>query len=155
MKFKIKNANPNGPLSLTRLREFESGRGIRLPEDYRHFLLEYNGGQPDPAFFWIQRPVDGSRILRFFGLFPGSLPSSLNTYVGIQYPGLPENLLPIADDGTGNLICIGVAAPVYGAVFFLDHERVSPKDPDAFAGITRLSDSFTGFMASLMEDPRD
>lgn len=150
---KIKNANAHGPLSLTRLNEFERRTRTRLPEDYRQFLLEHNGGQPEPAFFWIQQPVDGSRVLRFYALFEGSLLPSLNAYAGPERYGIPASLLPIADDGLGNLICIGIEAPIYGAILFLDHDRFSPNDGDESRGITRLSDSFTAFLQSLMENP--
>ncbi len=154
MKVKIAYANEHGPLSLSRLNDFETRTRIRLPEDYRQFLLENNGGQPEPAFFWIKRPVDGSRVHRFYGLFEGKLPPSLYAYAGADRRGVPAGLLPIGDDGVGNLICIGVAAPRYGGVFFLDHDALSWRHPNANGAINRLADSFSSFLLSLMEDPR-
>jgi SMI1 / KNR4 family (SUKH-1) len=43
MKFEKQN-EPTNALSIL---EFERDRGVRLPEDYRTFLLEYNGGYLD------------------------------------------------------------------------------------------------------------
>ncbi len=154
MNVKIRHANEHGPLSLSRLNDFETRTRLHLPEDYRQFLLEYNGGEPEPAFFWIQRLVDGSRVHRFYGMFEGRLPPSLYAYAGPDRHGVPANLLPIGDDGVGNLICIGVAAPLYGAIFFLDHDTFYWRHRDGHKGATKLSEAFSSFLYSLMEDPR-
>ncbi len=53
----------------------EKKMGIKLPEDYRQFLLKNNGGRPDPANF----PIRGLENNPFGGdTFFGGLGTTLN-----------------------------------------------------------------------------
>lgn len=44
---KLKIAVPNKKISLEEINTFEKEKNIILPEDYKHFLLECNGGKPN------------------------------------------------------------------------------------------------------------
>ncbi len=44
----IENKNEFGRLKEIELNDFEKENNIKLPNDYREFLLEYNGGKPNP-----------------------------------------------------------------------------------------------------------
>lgn len=154
MTVRISNANLYGALSEGKLSEFEKRFHIHLPNDYREFLFQYNGGQPVPSFFWIEPKQDGSTLHRFYGIYEGEIPSSIETYLrGKGHYGIPASMLPIGDDGTGNFICIGVSAANFGNIFFLDHEKHPFHDPDSIEGIIKLRNSFTEFLASLIESP--
>lgn len=37
----------NNPTTTQEITEFEQGRGVRLPQDYKEFLLSFNGGYVD------------------------------------------------------------------------------------------------------------
>jgi hypothetical protein len=43
----IENKNEFGKLQEIELIDFEKENNIKLPEDYRDFLLEFNGGIPN------------------------------------------------------------------------------------------------------------
>lgn len=47
----IVNSRPAGPTSGTEIAAFEAGIGNSLPDDFRRFLLEHNGGSPRPDAF--------------------------------------------------------------------------------------------------------
>ena len=151
---KIINANPYGPLLQKKLGEFEKQAHITLPNDYRNFLLRYNGGQPTPSFFWIKLQEDGSSIHQFYGLHDDPVFLSLKTFAGKERYGIPESMLPIGDDGTGNYICIGISSTNFGKVFFLDHDKHPFHNPNSLDGIMELADSFTEFLLSLIESPK-
>jgi len=102
MTIKLTNPNPYGLLSQQRLNNFERSIKIRLPTDYRNFLLQYNGGNPVPSFFWIESKKDGSCAFEFYGLHDGPEHLSINTYKGKEHYGIPDSLIPIGDDGTGS-----------------------------------------------------
>lgn len=147
----IINANPFGALSQNRLEEFEKQIQSRLPQDYRDFLLQYNGGQPAPSFFWIVPEEDGSEVERFYGIHDQTW-HSLETYVGEQRYGIPSSLLPIADDGTSNFVCIDISTDHYGEVYFIDHE-LHEFDPGSTEGITKLANAFSEFLRLLDNAP--
>lgn len=147
----IINANQFGSLSQNRLEEFEKRIQSTLPQDYRDFLLQYNGGKPDPSFFWIVPEKDGSEIERFYGIHNQTW-YSLETYAGEQRYGLPPSMLPIANDGTSNFICLGISIQQYGEVYFIDHE-LHGFQPGSVEGIIKLANSFSDFLALLCDAP--
>jgi cell wall assembly regulator SMI1 len=55
-----------------------------------------------------------------------------------------QRILPIAADGAGNPICIGVADAIYGKIFIWWHEEEND--------LTCLADDFDSFLNSLRDD---
>ena len=49
----IHNSLPAGTTNESAIQEFEKLIGHRLPDDYREFLLEFNGGHPEPNTFML------------------------------------------------------------------------------------------------------
>ena len=138
----ILDPNPFGPLSEKNLADFESQLNTSLPRDYKDFLLQYNGGHPDPSFFWIEPGKDGSEVLQFYGLHDGPAHLSIQTYAGVERYGIPTTMLPIGDDGVGNSICLDLSAAHFGEIYFLDHETHPYADPDSMEGMTKLAEFF-------------
>jgi hypothetical protein len=155
MIIEILNPRPYGSLSENRLCEFEHDFGLELPSDYRAFLLEFNGGSPNPSFFWIVKSSDGSSVHQLYGLHDGPPPYSIQTYAGKERYGIPSGMLKIGDDGVGNSICIGVSESIEGKIYFLDHELHPNNEPESMEGITRLAESFDSFLAILQPSPED
>ncbi|MEJ2353030.1 MAG: SMI1/KNR4 family protein [Anaerolineales bacterium] len=153
MTAKIINANAYGPLSQKKIEEFERATQVNLPKDYQDFLLKYNGGRPVPSFFWIEQQKDGSAVYQFYGLHAGPRHLSIETFAGQERYGVPSWMLPIGDDGVGNFIGIGTSSANFGNIYFLDHDLHSDQTPNSSKGITKLSDSFTEFLNSLIENP--
>jgi len=60
---------------------------------------------------------------------------------------IPPELLPIAPDPGGNLICLGIAGDVVDKVYFWDHEREG--HPTDWSNIDLIADSFDAFFARL------
>ena len=104
----------------TRLSEFEAKLGHPLPGDYRAFLLEHNGGTPQPAAFALG--CDVSEVHLLYGLHDGpeyaQLEWALRTYAG----RVPPDLLPIGSDPGGNELCVCLAGGRRGRIYFWDHE---------------------------------
>ncbi|MBN2256593.1 MAG: SMI1/KNR4 family protein [Anaerolineaceae bacterium] len=153
MKIHILNPRPYGPLSRNRLNNFERSLNITLPNDYKDFLLKYNGGQPKPSCFWIKQNQDGSGILNFYGLHDGNKYLSISTYKGKEPYGIPDSMIPIGEDGIGNYICISISNDCYGVIYFLDHDIHPYNDHNSLKGITKIADNFTSFINSLIDIP--
>ncbi len=124
---------------------------VRLPRDYRAFLIKHNGGLPKPDVFEFKGQQAGSSVNRFFhiGLEKNySITEQRKVYKG----RIPNDLFPIACDPFGNLICIATRGKQYGALFFWDHEWEAECgiDPD-YSNVTPIADTFNEFLEGLHE----
>ncbi len=158
----IVNRLPAGPTSDAEIAKFEAQIGYGLPLDYRAFLLQYNGGHPDPDAFTLvmDEREEEDIVMCFFPMRDPSLGTvqvkeleQLRSWpvhcawedlrddlVNLYEIELDEPLLPIGTDGSGNYFCIVLDGSRTGSILFLEHEMAET----AF-----LADSFDGFLASL------
>ncbi|MBO1004899.1 SMI1/KNR4 family protein [Pseudogracilibacillus auburnensis] len=89
---------------LSEISTFENTRNIILPEDYRSFLMESNGGKPVIRRF---KTIDGKHTSSLMLLFPvairsgSSLISAYNEFNGEHI--IPPNLLAIGKDPIDNI----------------------------------------------------
>ena len=159
----IEKSRPAGPTTGDQVREFEAWIGEELPPDYQAFLLEHNGGQPQPDGFCYQSDEPNNGVFCFFPLlgldaehastgtiddllkFPLhkawiDLQSELETMCDeLEIEDFDEVLLPIGTDGCGNYICLELTS---AGVVFYDHETWER---------TPLADDFTKFLDKLTE----
>jgi hypothetical protein len=78
-----------GKLDAAVLASAEDELGVTLPEPYRTFLLEHNGGVPEPSCFTVaHEEVEVSEFL--------SVSDLASTLEDAKRVGLPSSLLPIA-----------------------------------------------------------
>lgn len=122
---------------------------LRLPEDYRRFLATHNGGRPIPDAFRFKSGEGGSLVDGFFHI-------GLEKDYGLiqnrkSYKDrIPSDLLPIACDPFGNLICIATRGSNYGRVYFWDHEREADDGESAdYSNVRLIADAFSGFLEGL------
>jgi hypothetical protein len=127
----------------------ESHFGIKLPQDYRTFLLRYNGGRPTPAAFPIRGLANNlfGGIHFFFGIEGPfecyDLDSNFDTFAG----RMPANLLPIACTGCGDMVCLSLFGEDAGAVLFWDHE--AEHSPPTYANVYKIASSFSDFITGI------
>ncbi len=113
----ITNSNTPGIVPHN-LEVFERQTGIRLPDDYRQFLLDYNGGKPVPDEFDIPDCQNSAMIDSFFGL--GREGEDLEDWVN-ELEDIRGQYLPIALDPGGNVIMIEHST---GEVYYWDAARI-------------------------------
>lgn len=147
MKFVMTEQGP--PLDEKKIAAAEKKMGIKLPEDYRQFLLKNNGGRPDPANFPIRglenNPFGG---IHFFGGIGDNIESvNIDWSYKIFRGRIPKNLLPIASDPMGNLICLSLGVEDQGTVYYWDHddEHSSP----TYRNVYFIASSFPPFLDSI------
>lgn len=133
---------------------FEKKHNLRIPDQYRQFLIQYNVASVEPFYFFIKhvndiKPNDSTNdeLGVFFGFAGADDPEwdlewRMDIYV--DSGRLSTDFLPIATDGAGNPICIGVADAVYGKIFIWWHEKEND--------LTCLADDFDSFLNSLRDD---
>jgi cell wall assembly regulator SMI1 len=148
-----------GPmLSKADIARVEANLGRRFPDDYRRFLLEFNGGRPDvenSAFPF--RTGGGSVLHTLYGIKPALKANDLErTTLGewdMEDYAMPRTLIPIGYDVFGNTLCLGVAGEELNKVYFRDMERLPEKPPTKpwamMKGYFKLADSFAEFLSLL------
>lgn len=125
---------------------FEKDLRHGLPAKYREFLIFYNGGRLQKDVFTIRG--DGEDLANFFYGILGDGCYDLAGNRSSFASRIPDDMLPIADDPGGNQICISLSLIDPGSIHLWNHELEFTPD----GAITRLSDSFDEFIASLRED---
>jgi hypothetical protein len=123
--------------------------GARLPRSYIDFLLFSNGGHPELDTFSVG--VDSKQwagsVDTFFHI---SSDQSSTEDVVWNYNRLshlnPRTILPIAQDGGGNIICLDLGSVSYGEVLLWTHDL--PGYP-----LLVISSSFEDFLDRLTVNP--
>lgn len=144
-------ARSREPLNLRRVSRVEHVLGCTFPGEYRDFLLAHNGGRPEEGVFPISTPQhDHHGLLDNFLCIKARDPYDLLTWVRDYRGRLPRNLLPVAVDQAGNLICLSVAGSDTGGVYFWDHEmEASQGKTPSYDNVYPVADSFQAFLDSL------
>jgi len=144
-------SNPFGPLDPTALAAFEAELRGSLPADYRAFLLQHNGPLVEPTEFRVADYCD-SIDEHFYGLHSEAHRDLRELY--LQTPDeFPSDLFPIAEDGGGNYVCVGLGGRFGSRVYFLDHELFD--EDDDTAAVIQIAESFNQFLDGLFEYNED
>ena len=141
-----------GPAEESAVNVLEQFLKLRLPDDYRGFLLDTNGGQPDPNAFPLQgNPYDTFGLVEYF--FSASSHDSdydLLDNTEVFQNRVPADLLPIAFDPGGNLICLAVSGEKRGGIYFWDHNDESmPGETPDYHNVYFIANSFDEFITNL------
>lgn len=153
----------SGPLDPSRLDEVELALGVRLPDDFRAFMLQHNGGRPKPSGFDItwqagQAPADDWRTSSLALLYPVSVSSEENLLRmnQVTFAGrLPAHTVAIGSDAGGNVLLLSTDGPRKGKLLFWckDHEAEAGTVP-GFANVGFVADSFQDLIDRRLRKPR-
>ena len=138
----------------TQIRAFEQSFGHPLPDDYRQFLLDVNGGGLDRA----NCEFDWGVVNRLFSLdATEDDPGDLATRANHERAALPSpGLLFIGHDDGGNSLLLALAGEHRGEVWYMltdDDARPDGANPRVAwhdrRDMRKVADSFEQFMRSL------
>jgi hypothetical protein len=148
------------PVPEEELGAIETDLGAPLPGDYRTFVQRYGfstfGGM---ALF---QPLEGPRayVSHFYGAKIAGH-ASLQTVIERYAGRMPDSVIPIADDGGGNQICLGIKGNELGKLYYWDHNNEwdeedylqdygEPMPPEMkFQNLTLIAGSFEDFIRCL------
>jgi hypothetical protein len=146
--FPIQDSYP--AISSKKLERFEELLETRLPEAYRAFLLEWNGGRPRVNGF--RGETDRDEVLDYFlGIAQGEK-DDIVAFLSLYEDRLAPGLLPIAYDAFGNLICLGLLPPIEGELLFWDHELEPESGEPDLSNVTRIAPTFEAFLKCFFDD---
>jgi hypothetical protein len=126
--------------------EFEKRRGIKLPPDYRQFLLDYNGGTPLKQAVVIPDCHQEAIVDHFLGLKRND--EDIDTWLDELDGDMPSEFIPIGFDPGGNALLLDLTD---GVVYYWDSSR-SFKESSAEDNTYWVANSFNELIVGLKED---
>src|SRR5215813_9624660 len=146
----LKERGPH--LNLPMIESFERSLGRKLPEEYRGFLLDTNGGRPELNHLRTENRNVSCGVVRFYSILDRAQPNDLLAEQASLKSRIPSDFLVIADCEGGNRLCISLRAEDFGFVFFWDHELYTKSDPPA--ALFLVARDFSAFFNALSKlDP--
>jgi ankyrin repeat protein len=150
----ISIANAASALTEADIAAVEQQLRIKLPDEYRKFLLHHNGGAQSPARFPMseraaEAGMEWGEVIRFYSI--GKRTDLEDTYQITREWGLPKRLVPIAsvEDGlSGGMLCISVAGKDCGRVYY--RPEVEAFDETVYG----IAKSFDAFLRRLAGGPQ-
>ncbi|NJO18450.1 MAG: SMI1/KNR4 family protein [Thioploca sp.] len=140
-------------LALHEIKEVEETLNIQLPEEYKRFLLLYNGGHPQPGKFKYicEDHQNKSLVAWFLAIYEGKAENFL-TFFKTYQGRIPQDTIAIARDPGGNLILLGINGKNRGKVFFwLQDFEVEEDEIPEYSNVCLIANSFDEFLNSLFE----
>ena len=169
----MEKVGPNNPFTVTydivkpateeQVQAFEANLGVRLPEDYRHFLLTINGGRRTPGGW--EAPEHDIFVATFYGLRDAwyDLRDSFETYrEALKDPqsGLPPDAFPFASTIGNEQYLFQYGGEHPGSIWSYEwgpprDKPWKPGDPpiDADDEWRILAPSFSAFIDMLWQEP--
>jgi len=129
-----------GSASDIQIASFEKRNGIALPDDYRAFLRDCNGGEPKLCEFAV--PGWNILVVHFFLGLDVDEDYELQQNTDAVADVSNSDFIPIAVDAGGWYVFLRVKGPGSGAVFFIDTKK---EDAEPI----KIAASFTDFASRL------
>ncbi len=130
----------------------EQNSNLKLPGDYRKFLLAFNGGIPEKLKFSAKKYGD-SILKELYGIYDNEpvrdIQSNLKTYI----LRIPNEFISIGCDQLGNQIILGMRGKYKNKIYFWWHEGESETEKITYSNIYFVSENFTSFLGSLGNIP--
>jgi hypothetical protein len=145
-------ANP--PTTIEAIEDFERTRSVTLPSSYKLFLLTSNGGVPALSHF----PLAGRRgnpfesVQVFCGIGVRWPTTELSYALDLYRGGIPEGVVPIADQDGGSFICLDLRDGTDRVVFW-DHRHFWSTGEWREQDVYRIAESFEAFLDLLRPNP--
>lgn len=129
----------------------ENRIGVKLPDEYRQFLLRHNGGHPEP--YGLNFECEGEEpqlaaVAYFLAIYDGE-DENFFDYFETYKDRIPPELIPIARDPGGSLVLLSVKDAHKGKVYFWQQD-FEPDEPD-YSNICFVANSFDEFLNSLFD----
>lgn len=142
-------------LDLKEIELFEIKNKFKLPDDYKDFILQYNGGFPEKPYFYCDEKKGQGENLFVKGIFDTDIPPiSFLDLERIKFEIKTSHFknrdfLPIAMDCGNNYICIFVRGEHYNKVCFWSFGNPVTLNQDS--ALYYLTNTFTDFINQLTD----
>jgi len=130
------------------LDDFEAKLSMKLPMDYRSFLLLSNGGFPS----------ENVGVMEVYGITDCefSIIELMDDYNSEGYYRIPKGFVWLMNDGCGNGHCLSTRSDTFGKVYLWSHDcevvqHLEVEEPDLaeYSNVDFVAGSFTDFIADI------
>jgi cell wall assembly regulator SMI1 len=141
--------------SATQVADAEAKLQVKLPDDYRAFLMKTNGGYPEPDGFVVawqpaQAPAPDwrtSKLSRFYAITEERTSNLLRANMVTFARRLPAQTIAIAIDAGGNQLLLALGGPLAGKVLFWVKDLEAQDDAaPGYDNVGIVADSFTDLL---------
>ena len=160
---KVRIQDSYDPISKEDLDTFETDFNLKLPQDYRQFLLWRNGGyikNPSAMCVGLESKEQECHLSRLLGLHAGVHYAELEEHRDIIDAPLMKRFLAIGFDDTGSVLCLGIDAENFGQVYYWDRfeapseEEIEEDESVLYSNMYFCGNSFNDFLNRLEDfDP--
>ncbi len=152
----IKFFETEQPLSIDEIRKVEKELNTQLPQEYTEHLLKFNGGRCEPNIFsFLENGKETqSRVNWFLAIYDGEYDNFVDFFKDYKRneKRVPENVIPIANDPFGNLICIDSEN---SKIYFWNHDNevdYSKENDSHRPNMYTISNSLSEFLSTLKNE---
>ena len=133
------------------VQKFEKNIELKLPADYRQFLLDYNGAFPSPDCFIFSEAghETASDVFCFLAIADERPWLSTEWNMETYSHRLPKSTIPIARDSSANLWLLQITESSAGGVYFWDPGSYDTFDESALENWPKVADSFQDFQNQI------
>lgn len=146
------NINGFGKVTEDEINTFEKEFDFPIPEDYRNFLKDYNGGTPMESEnrIALEGAKEGMVLDVLFGI-GNSIEEDfrISTWIEEFTGEIPKTVLPIGTDVGGGIILLSSSEKKKG-VYFWDFEFCL-KSSNEYQCLYKVADTFTEFIGKINE----
>ena len=146
---KLQITRNNTSIQLEDILQLEKVIGRPFPKQYRAFLLEHNGGQPEPDLIDMPgAPFSGSNVQVLHGINAAIVSSDI-LWNWENRKGCKENLLlPIGHDSFGHTFALVLDEERYGQIYYFDSAEDPPRP-------YLVGNTFDEFLSKIREPTPD
>lgn len=124
----MKFNSQNEPADFVSINEFERARGVKLPQVYKEFLIEINGGQLNPSLSYMKAPNGGAlEVQELFGLTLSEDHSIAADRFSNFADFVHNRMLHIGYNPFGEIIVMDLRDGSHGQIYFRSHNG-APKN---------------------------
>lgn len=145
---------PNPQITEADVRRFESKHDIVLPECYRQFLLQYNGGRPQPTDFPIRGFANNpfGAVHEMFGISLKNSVYDLDSVLTELEGTVPHGLVPIGCTEGDDFVCLDLRQRGEPVVYW-DRRPFWGNNIWKEEYLYPIADSFGDFLEKLEDSP--
>ena len=147
--------NIGAKISQTDITELEKRIGFSLPDSYQKFLIQYNGGNPEPDCFIIPNCQHIYSIINnLWGVLPNQW-NDLEENIEIFEHRFPQGFISIGRDLGSSQILISLEEKTYGKIYYWDVEE-EPQDDinriEDYSNLFLVAENFESFLSNIKSE---
>jgi hypothetical protein len=132
------------------IEKFEKDFHLVLPDEYRAFLLQINGGEPKNRYFHTMDNKVLSLVSIFFPLLGNGDDNLYDEFSCItMQEELPSNVMTIASIPNGNRVVMSFNGDDKGSIYYWSWDEEPELSSCSYKYMRKVSDNFYDFFTNL------